>query len=77
VCEVPFGHGNIDNLLIAVRAGKPLVFVGEIAGRDFAGGAADAYWTEGLSNGAARVDDIGAVESALESVLGPQVDPGA
>jgi iron complex transport system ATP-binding protein len=65
VCEVPFGHGNIDNLLVAVRAGKPLVLVGEITGRDFSGGAAQAYWTEALAAGAVRVDDLDSVADVL------------
>ena len=51
VCEVPFGRGNVDNLLVAVRAGRPLVLVGDIAGRDFAGGAAASYWAEALAAG--------------------------
>jgi iron complex transport system ATP-binding protein len=69
VCEVPFGRGNVDNLLVAVRAGRPLVLVGDIAGRDFAGGAAESYWTEALAVGAVRVDDIDGVERALARAL--------
>lgn len=61
VCEVPFGHGNIDNLLVAVRAKKPTVLVGDIEGRDFAGGAAASYWREALDHGAlvvASADEV-------------------
>ncbi len=70
VCEVPFGRGNVDNLLVAVHSGKPLVLVGDIAGRDFAGGAASSYWAEALAAGAARVDHADAVEGALAEALG-------
>ena len=69
VCEVPFGHGNVDNLLVAVRAGTPLVLVGDIAGRDFAGGAAEAYWTEALDKGAITVSALDDVEQALDRIL--------
>jgi iron complex transport system ATP-binding protein len=68
VCEVPFGHGTVDNLQVAVRAGKPLVVVGNIAGRDFAGGAAASYWAEALADGATRVDTPDEVEAALEGL---------
>jgi iron complex transport system ATP-binding protein len=69
VCEVPFGRGNVDNLLVAVRAGKPLVLVGQIDGRDFAGGAAASYWAEALAGGASQVDDLDGVERALDRVV--------
>lgn len=69
VCDVPFGHGNIDNLLVAVRAGKPLVLVGDIAERDFTGGAADSYWAEAIGAGALRVDDLEAAERALGEAI--------
>jgi iron complex transport system ATP-binding protein len=69
VCDVPFGHGNIDNLLIAVRAEKPLVLVGDIEGRDFAGGAARSYWIEAVRDrGAVVVADTEAVIPALEGL---------
>lgn len=71
VCPVPFGHGNIDNLLIAVRAGKPIVLVGDIDGRDFAGGAARSYWIEAVGAGAIVVEDIAHVEGALEGLVTP------
>ncbi len=69
VCEVPFGHGNVDNLLVAVRAEKPLVIVGDIAGRDFAGGAATAYWAEALANGAVTVESADEVERTLADLV--------
>ncbi len=68
VCEVPFGHGNIDNLLVAVRAGRPLVLVGEIEGRDFAGGAARSYWVEALGAGALQVASADEVPGALAAI---------
>ncbi len=71
VCEVPFGHGNVDNLLVGVRAGKPVVLVGDIAGRDFAGGAASAYWAEALDKGAIVVSGPDDVEQALDRILPP------
>lgn len=70
VCEVPFGHGNVDNLLVAVRAEKPLVVVGDMTGRDFAGGAATAYWAEALAAGAAQVESADDVERALADLIG-------
>lgn len=70
VCEVPFGHGNIDNLLVAVRAGKPVVLIGQIEGRDFAGGAARSYWIEAIEAGAVRVDSQDGVPTALEQIVG-------
>lgn len=68
VCEVPFGHGNIDNLLIAVRAGRPLVLIGDIEGRDFAGGAAASYWIEALAHGATRVGGVDATVETLRAM---------
>jgi iron complex transport system ATP-binding protein len=68
VCEVPFGRGNVDNLLVAVRAGKPLVLIGEIAGRDFAGGAAASYWAEALAGGASTAGDVDGVVRELDRV---------
>ncbi len=70
VCEVPFGHGNVDNLLVAVRARKPIVLVGDLEGRDFAGGAAQSYLDEAVAHGAVRVADADGVEPALEELLG-------
>ena len=69
VCEVPFGRGNVDNLLVAVHADKPLVLIGDIAGRDFAGGAAASYWAEAVAGGAVVVPDADAVERGLAQAL--------
>lgn len=67
VCAVPFGHGNIDNLLVATRSRKPMVLIGDIDGRDFTNGAAEAYWREALDHGAQVVADAEAAEQALAS----------
>lgn len=72
VCPVPFGHGNIDNLLVAVRAERPLVLVGTVDGRDYTGGAAESYWAEALANGAVVAGDLEEVTGALD-VLVPSV----
>lgn len=69
VCEVPFGHGNVDNLLVAVRSDKPMVVVAPIDGRDFAGGAATSYWAEALDKGAVAVGTADEVDAALESLF--------
>lgn len=68
VCEVPFGHGNIDNLLVAVRAGKPMILIGDIDGRDFTGGAGDSYWIEAVRDGATVVPDAEAAQSVLDGL---------
>jgi iron complex transport system ATP-binding protein len=65
VCEVPFGHGNVNNLEIAVRSARPLVLVGDIAGRDYTGGQAEALWAEALESGATRVESAADVLNAL------------
>jgi iron complex transport system ATP-binding protein len=70
VCPVPFGRGNIDNLLVAVRAGRPMVLVGSIDGRDYAGGAASSYWAEAVEGGAVLVTDPSEIEFALERLIG-------
>ena len=69
VCEVPFGLGNVNNLAGAVGAGRPVVLVGEIAGRDFTGGTAERLWGEALSAGARQVAHQADVESALDELL--------
>lgn len=69
VCPVPFGHGNIDNLLIAVHARKPTVLVGDIEGRDYAGGAARSYWVEAIGDGAVVVRDAAEAEAAVSGML--------
>jgi len=77
ICEVPFGRGNVDNLLVAAHSGKPLVLIGDIENRDFAGGAARSYWIEAVNNGAALVDDADGVGAALEGLLGGGADEGS
>lgn len=68
VCDVPFGRGNIDNLLVAVRAGKPVVLLGGIEGRDFVGGAANSYWIEAVQHGAIVVPDFDSAYSAVSGL---------
>src|SRR5690606_5515527 len=69
VCPVPFGHGNIDNLLIGVHARKPTVLIGDIEGRDYAGGAASSYWAEAIGDGAVVVRDATEAETAVIGLL--------
>lgn len=71
VCDVPFGHGNVANLEASVRAGVPLVLVGEIEGRDYTGGSAEALWAEALSAGALVVPQADAVRAALDAFEAP------
>lgn len=68
VCEVPFGHGNIDNLLVAVRSGRSVILMGSIDGRDYAGGAAESYWAEAIDSGAVVVGSFDEVEHGLSSL---------
>ncbi len=70
VGPVPFGRGNIDNLLVAVRARRPLVLVGAVDGRDFTGGAAESYWAEALEHGAVTVEDLAGAERAVFELAG-------
>lgn len=65
VCEIPFGHGNVGNLEIVVRSARPLVLVGDIAGRDYTGGRAETLWAEALAAGATVVASATGVPSAL------------
>ena len=70
VAEVPFGHGNVDNLRAAVaalRAGTKLVLVGDMEGRDFTGGEAERQWSLAVSEGAAVVRDADAAQAALDA----------
>ena len=69
VCDVPFGHGNVGNLEAAVRAGRPLVLVGDIVGRDFTSGNAEALWAEALAAGAREVGAASEVDAALEAIM--------
>lgn len=68
VCPVPFGHGNLANLAAAVqaaRAGRHVVLIGDIEGRDFTGGDARELWCEALDAGAVVVSDIDSAEREL------------
>ncbi len=68
VCEVPFGHGNVANLVAAASAaatGTPVVLVGDIAGRDFTGGTALDLWEQTVQAGAVSGIHGDAVEEAL------------
>lgn len=69
VCDVPFGHGNIDNLKAAVESGRPLVLMGDIDGRDYTGGQAEELWAQAVEAGAVVVPDVSAVVTALESLV--------
>lgn len=73
VCPVPFGRGNVDNLRIAARAGKPLVLIGAIEGRDFTDGAATRWWREAVSAGAVLVSRVEEAEAALDAVRSAQL----
>jgi len=68
VCQVPFGHGNVANLAAAAtaaKAGKRVVLVGGIEGRDFTGGTAATLWHQAIEVGARVVADGDAVEAEL------------
>jgi len=68
VCQVPFGHGNVANLAAAVeaaRAGRRVVLIGDIEGRDFTGGTARDLWRDAIDAGAVVVPDIDEAESRL------------
>lgn len=69
VCDVPFGHGNVDNLKAAVESGRPLVLMGGITGRDYTGGHAESLWTQAVGAGAVVVPDVTAAVTALESLV--------
>jgi iron complex transport system ATP-binding protein len=66
VAEVPFGHGNVGNLRAAVEAGRPVILVGCIEGRDYSGGAAEALWTAALEGGARQACDLEAAFRAVD-----------
>jgi len=71
VADVPFGHGNVDNLRIAVEHaenGTPLVLLGQVEGRDFTGGTAEALWQRAAQAGAIGPSDADAVLRALEQL---------
>jgi len=70
VSDVPFGHGNVDNLRIAAEraeSGTPVVLLGEIEGRDYAEGAAADLWARARAAGAQTAADIDAVQRLLEA----------
>ncbi len=69
VAEVPFGHGNVANLRVAVESGQPLVLVGGIEGRDFADGAAERAWAAALEAGAVMVASTDAAVKRLETLV--------
>jgi len=74
VCEVPFGHGNVGNLTAAAdaaRSGKPVVLVGDIAGRDYTGGIAEGLWDAAVSAGAVLVADADSAERVLAELVAP------
>jgi uncharacterized protein with NAD-binding domain and iron-sulfur cluster len=65
---VPFGHGNVANLAAAAkaaRAGRRVVLIGEIEGRDYSGGAAATLWQEAVAADAVVVPDGDAAEAEL------------
>ena len=69
VADVPFGHGNVDNLRIAVEhaeTGSPLVLLGEAEGRDYTGGAAAKLWARALAAGAHRASDADEAARLIE-----------
>ena len=70
VCETPFGSANLANLEVAVESGRPLVLIGSIEGRDFAGGEAARLWSQALESGAIVADDHDGAVRALEELVG-------
>jgi iron complex transport system ATP-binding protein len=73
VCDVPFGGSNLANLEIAVEAasaGRPVLLVGQIEGRDFANGEATQLWRRATDAGAIVVGDASAVPATLDSLFG-------
>ena len=78
VTDVPFGHGNVDNLrgaVEAVEAGVRGVLVGGVEGRDFTGGEATALWKRATTAGAVEVMSLDGVEIALDGTQGRGVGP--
>ena len=75
VTDVPFGHGNVDNLrgaVEAVEAGVRGVLLGGVEGRDFTGGEATALWKRATTAGAIEVMSLDDAEIELESGLRPE-----
>jgi len=74
VSDVPFGHGNVDNLRIAAEraeSGTPVVLLGEIEGRDYAEGAAADLWARARAAGAQSAADVDVVVRLLEAIASP------
>ncbi len=70
VSDVPFGHGNVENLRIAVEhaeSGTPVVLLGEIEGRDYTEGAAADLWARARAAGAEGAADVDAAQLLLEA----------
>jgi iron complex transport system ATP-binding protein len=65
VAEVPFGNGNVGNLRAVVQSGRPLVLVGDVAGRDFTRGEATALWAQAVAGGARVVSRLDEADAAL------------
>ncbi|GAB4274713.1 MAG: heme ABC transporter ATP-binding protein [Coriobacteriia bacterium] len=57
VARTPFGQANIGNLRAAVGSGVPIAFIGDMAGRDFASGAACELYEEAVRKGARTYPD--------------------
>ncbi len=73
VCQVPFGHGNVANLAAAAeaaRAGRRVVLVGDIEGRDYTGGTAAVLWEKALAAGAITVADAEHAFDELSGIAG-------
>lgn len=78
VCRVPFGGANVDNLRLAVESSRPLVLIGEIAGRDFTQGVAEKLWERAIARGAQAVasddDALRALNARAVAVGAPESD---
>ena len=69
VARTPFGRANVSNLRAAATAGKPLVLVGTMEGRDFTGGEATALWSGAVEAGAVVVEAEEDAVPGIEGVL--------
>jgi len=70
VSDVPFGHGNADNLRIAAEhaeSGTPTVLLGEVEGRDYTDGVAAGLWARALAAGAQSACDVDDAVHQLEA----------
>jgi len=72
VSDVPFGHGNVDNLRIAAEnaeSGTPVVLLGDIEGRDYTEGTASQLWARAKAAGALEASDVdGALRLLTDAV---------